>query len=128
MAQRIWVFSPQQGAAAAAGIGVVVHHLIHPLDRQQLRPSAGMARLTAALAATALAPCRRLKARPVTGGRFGGVARAAADLLPQVGQFGSLGGELAAELLDLLLLGLQLSLLVQDEGSDGSWSRLPVRF
>jgi len=35
---------------------------------------------------------------------------------------------LAAELLDLLLLGLQLSLLNQDGGSDGSWSRLPVRF
>jgi hypothetical protein len=87
-----------------------------------------MAWLTAALAATALAPCRRLKPGPIAGGRFGGVARAAADLLPQAGQFGSQGGELAAELLDLLLLGLQLSLLVQDEGSDGSWSRLPVRF
>ncbi|MEB3349499.1 MAG: hypothetical protein VKO00_05715 [Cyanobacteriota bacterium] len=31
-------FAPQQGAAAAAGIGVVLHHLIHPLNRQQLRP------------------------------------------------------------------------------------------
>jgi hypothetical protein len=38
------------------------------------------------------------------------------------------GGELVAGLLDLLLLGLQLSLLVQDEGSDGSWSLLPARF
>ena len=32
------------------------------------------------------------------------------------------------ERINLLLLGLQLSLLDQDEGSDGSWSRLPVRF
>ena len=84
--------------------------------------------LTAALAATALAARRRLKPRPIAGGRFGGVARAAANPLEQAGQFGSQGGELAAELLDLLLLGLQLSLLNQDEGSDGSWSRLPVRF
>ena len=39
MAQRIWFIphSLQQSAAAAAGIGVVFHHLIHPLNRQQLR-------------------------------------------------------------------------------------------
>jgi hypothetical protein len=43
------------------------------------------------------------------------------------GTFHAFNGELAAELLDLLLLGLQLRLLGQDEGSDGSWSRLPVR-
>ena len=49
MAQRIWILSRKQRAATAAGIEVVVHHLIHPLDRQQLRPCAGMARLTAAL-------------------------------------------------------------------------------
>jgi hypothetical protein len=61
--------------------------------------------LTAALAATALALCRRLKPVPIAGGRFGGVAGAAADPLEQAGQFGSQGGELAAELLDLLLLG-----------------------
>jgi hypothetical protein len=33
-----WVLSLQQGAAVSAGIGVVLHHLIHPLNRQQLRP------------------------------------------------------------------------------------------
>lgn len=37
MAQGSWVFSPQQGATAAAGIAVVFHHFIHPLDRQQHR-------------------------------------------------------------------------------------------
>jgi hypothetical protein len=34
MAQWVWILSIQQRAAAAAGIGVVLHHLIHPLDRQ----------------------------------------------------------------------------------------------
>ncbi len=67
MPQRIRILAVQQRAAVAAGIRVVLHHLIHPLDRQQLRPSAGMARLAAALGATALTPCRRLKPRPVAG-------------------------------------------------------------
>jgi hypothetical protein len=87
-----------------------------------------MTRLTAPLAATALTPGGRLKTWPIPGWRFGGVARAAADPLAQAGQFSGQGGELAAELLNLMLLGLQLRLLTQDEGSDGSWSRLPVRF
>jgi len=91
MAQGSGVLPLQQGAATSTGIGVVFHHLIHPLDRQQLRPSAGMARLSAALAAAALAPLRGLKPRVITD------------------QF----GELAAELIVLLLLS-------QDEGSDGS--------
>ena len=121
MPQRIRILAVQQGAAVAAGIRVVLHHLIHPLDRQQLRPSAGMARLTAAFAATALTPLRWLEPRRVAGGRFGGVAGTAADPLPQAGQFSCQGGELAAELLDLLLLG-------QDEDSDGSRCRQPVRF
>jgi hypothetical protein len=55
-----------------ASMDIQLHHVIHPLDRQQLRPSAGMARLAAALAATALAPLRWLEARPVTGGWFRG--------------------------------------------------------
>ena len=70
MTHRLWIISLEQSAAAAAGIRVVIH-LIHPLDRQQFRPTAGMARLTAALAATALAPLWRLKPKPVTGGRLG---------------------------------------------------------
>ena len=49
---------------AAASVRVVLHHLIHPLDRKQFRARAGMARLAAALAATALAPLGRPKARP----------------------------------------------------------------
>ena len=121
MAQRIWILAVQQGAAVAAGIGVVFHHFIHPLDRQQLRPGSWMAWLAAAFAAIALALCRRLKPGPIAGGRLGGVARAAADLLPQAGQFGSQGGEFAAELLDLLLLG-------QDELSGLGWPRQPIRF
>ena len=101
--------SPINRDEPAAGIGVVLHHLIHPLDRQQPRSRAGMARLTAALAATALAPLRRLKPRAVTGGRLGGFARAAADPLSQAGQFGRQGSELAAELVDVLLLSLDVS-------------------
>ena len=65
-------------------------------------------RLTAALTATALAPLRWLKPRAVTGGRLGGVARAAADPLPQAGQFGRQGGELRTELLVLLSESLNL--------------------
>jgi hypothetical protein len=73
MAQWIWILSRKQRAATAAGIGVVVHHLIHPLDRQQLRPCAGMALLTAALSATALTPLRWLKSslkNPATSARM----------------------------------------------------------
>ena len=98
MAQGFWINTVQQLTATAAGIGVVIHHLIHPLDRQQFRPTAGMARLTAALAATALAPLWRLKPKPITGGRFGGVAGAATDPLTQVCQLGGQAGELDAEL------------------------------
>jgi hypothetical protein len=61
MAQWVWIFSSQQRAAAAAGIGVVLYHLIHPLDRQRLRPGSWMARLAAAFAATALAAFWRLE-------------------------------------------------------------------
>ena len=128
MAQRIRILALKQGAAAAAGIGVMVHHLIHPLDRQQLRPRSRMTRLTAALAATALAPCRRLKPGPIAGGRFGGVARAAADPLPQAGQFGSQGGELAAELIVLLPESQNLLLLNENQRSDAGWCCQPIRF
>jgi hypothetical protein len=38
MAHGRWILSLQQGSAAAAGLRVMLHHLIHPLDRQQLRP------------------------------------------------------------------------------------------
>ena len=102
-------------------IGMMVHHLIHPLDRQQLRPGSGMARLAAAFAATALAPLRRLEPRAVTGGRLAGMTRAAADALAQLGQLARQGGELAAELLDLLRLD-------QDELSGLGWPRQPIRF
>jgi hypothetical protein len=88
-----------------ASMDIQLHHLIHPLDRQQLRPSAGMARLAAALAATTLAPLRWLEPSPVTGGWFRGVARAAADLIPQLGQFPGQGGGLTAEQFNFLTAG-----------------------
>ena len=68
MAQRIWILSPKQRAATAAGIRVF-HHVIHPLDRQQFWSGPGMALLAAALAATALTPCWRLKTGSIAGGR-----------------------------------------------------------
>jgi hypothetical protein len=73
-----------------------------------------MARLAAAFAVTDLAPFRWLVARRAlmifraalalagTGRWFGGVARAAADPLLQIGQFGRQGGEFAAEFIVLL--------------------------
>jgi hypothetical protein len=121
MAQRRWIFSLQQHAAAAAGIRMVLHHFVNALHRQQLRASAGMARLAAPLAATAFATLGRLKPRTIAGGRFGGIAGAAADPLPQVGQFGSQSGELGTQLLDLLLLS-------QEQRTNSNWCRQPVRF
>ena len=61
------------------------HHLFNALHRQQLRAGSWMARLAAALAVTAFAPLGPLKIWAVAGGRFGGVARAADDPLPQAG-------------------------------------------
>jgi hypothetical protein len=98
MAHGIRIISPQQRAAVAAGIRVVLHHLIHPLDRQQLRATAVVARLATTLAATALAPLRRLKPRLITGGRLGGIAGAAADPLLQLSQFRRQSAELATQL------------------------------
>lgn len=106
MAQRIWINTSQQLIATVAGIRVVIHHLIHPLNRQQFRPTGEMALLAAPLAATALAPHWRLiPPSPSLEGchsyaealRLGGVAGAPADPLPQVCQLGGQGGELAAQ-------------------------------
>jgi len=80
-----------------------------------------MTRLATAFAATIIASLRWLKPRAVTRGWSGGVARAAADPFPQLGQLARQGGELEPQLLDLLMLG-------QDEGLNRSWSRQPVRF
>ena len=128
MAHGRWILSLQQGSAAAAGLRVMLHYLIHPLDRQQLRPRSRMGWLTAALAATALAPLRWLKPMAVTKGRIGGVARAAADPLPHTGQFAGQGGELAAELIVLLFESLNLLLLSEDQRSDTGWCCKPIRF
>ena len=118
MPQRLWIIALQQGAAAAAGLRVVLHHLIHPLDRQQLRPRSWMARLSATLAATTFASLGWLKPRAITGRWFGGVTGAAADPLPQAGQFGGQGGELYSELLVLLSENLDLLLLGQNQRPD----------
>ena len=128
MAQRLWILSLQHGAATAASIRLVLHHLIHPLERQQLRPGSWMTRLTAPLAATAFTPLWRLKPRTNAGGRFGEVTGAAADLLPKAGQFGGQGGQLNAELLELLLL--LLAMLDQFKKSSPNADRCggPVRF
>ena len=93
MVQRSWILVLQQRTAAAAVLGGAPP-LRQRLYRQQLRASVGMARLNASLAATAFAKLGRLKPRAIAGGRFGGIAVAAADPLSQVGQFGSQSGEL----------------------------------
>ena len=80
-----------------------------------------MALLAAPLAASALAPLWLLKPKPVTGGRFVGVAGAPADPLPQDCHLGGQGCELAAQQLDLRLLGV-------DQRSDAGGSFQPVRF
>jgi hypothetical protein len=102
--QRLWILTPQQGAAAAQGIPVVIHHRIHPLDRQHLRPIAGMTWLTPALATTAFALLLRLNPGPLLEGWFGGIGQSADDPLPQTRQLFRHGSELDMEPLDLLLL------------------------
>ena len=52
--------------------------------------------------------------------RIGGVVGSPANHPPQVCLLGGQGGELTSQQLDLLLLG-------ENEGWDGSWSLLPVR-
>jgi hypothetical protein len=121
MAQGIRIISPQERAAAAAGSRVMVLVIVHALRLQQLRATAGVARLTTTLAATAFAPLRRLKPGPITGGRFGGIAGAAADPLLQPGQLSGQGGELGVQFLVLLVLG-------EKQLSDAGWSCQPVRF
>jgi hypothetical protein len=96
-------FCAAEELSDAAGVSVVLHNLIHPLDRQQLPAIAGMSRL-----ATSLVAFRRLKPQAVDGGRFEGIAEAAADSLTQDAQLGRQGAELGAELLTLLLLYLAL--------------------
>ena len=63
MPQRLWIIALLQLPATAAGFRVVLDHLIHPLDRQQLRPRSWMARLSAPLAAITFASLRWLVAR-----------------------------------------------------------------
>jgi hypothetical protein len=87
-----------------------------------------MARLSATLAATTFTPLWRLKPRTIAGGRFRGVARAAADPLPQAGQFGGQGSELSTELLDLLLLLLAILDQLKKSCPFANRCSSPVRF
>ena len=61
------------------------------------------------------------KTHTITGGRFGGVAGAAANPRPQLRTLVGQGGELAEHQLDLLLLGV-------DRRSDAGWSFNPLPF
>ena len=128
MPQWLWIISLEKGAAATARLRVMLDDLINPLDRQQLRPGSWMIRLAATLAATAFTPVWWLKPRAIAGGRFGRVARTAADPLPQAGQVGGQGGELSAELLDLLLLLLAMLEQLKKSSPIADLCGGPVRF
>ena len=123
MTQRIWILTLQQGAAAAAGVKMVFQHLVNALDGQLLRPCSGMARLPTPLAATAFAERGRLKPQAVTGGRFGGVARGAANPLAQLSKFSGQSDKALAKLSVLFPEGLHLA----GNLSDTRWSDCPVR-
>jgi hypothetical protein len=116
MAYGIRIISQQQRAAATAGSRVMLLVIVNALRRRQHRATAGMARLPTTLAATAT--LRRHKPRPITGGRFGGIAGVAADPLLQPGQLRGQGGELEPQLIVLLPESLNLLLLSEDQRFD----------
>jgi hypothetical protein len=87
-----------------------------------------MARLAAAVVASALPPLRWLEPNPVTGRWLRGVARAAANPPAQVGLLAGEGGDWIAEQFKFLPLDLQLSLPNQDGRTDGGRSCKPVSF
>jgi len=64
----------------------------------------------------------------VTGGRFGRVARAAANPLPQLSKFGGQGGELRSELFVLLLLPVELYENLKEANPHTQRSGGPVLF
>jgi hypothetical protein len=127
VAQRLGIDALQQVATAVTGFRLVFHHLVNAFDRQQLRPRARMALLATSLVTIPFAPFGWLESNVDTGGRLGGVARCAAEQLPQAGQFARSNGELCSQLLIYLLDCLGLLLLGQDQRSDAGWSHLPVR-
>ena len=88
---------------------------------QQLWPNSWMAWLATPLAATAFARDAHFAALAVAGGWFGRVTRIAANALPQAGQLGSQGGELAAELIVLLPENINHLLLSEGQRSDADW-------
>lgn len=136
MAQGSGVLAVQQRVAMSTGIGVVLLLLpIHPLTRQSLQPRAGMARLAAALGASALPPLRCLNPAPSL---EGGVeawreprpirSRRLASPLAKVGQLAGKGGDWTAEKVKMLPLDSQLSLPNQDGRIAGGRSCKPVSF
>jgi hypothetical protein len=78
---------------------MVLHYLIHPLERQQRWPGSGMPRL----AASTFAVLWWIKSRPISGGWLGGITRGATEPLTQVDQLGGHCGELGAKIRILLL-------------------------
>ena len=108
IAHRLWIISLEQSAAGETGIWVVSHHLINACSIGSrsggIKPSP-----------------------PLEGGyccakalRLSGVGGAPGNLPPPVCQLGGQGSELAAQQLDVLLLGV-------DKRSDDSCSLQPVR-
>ena len=78
---------------------LLLRHLVHPLDRKQLRTSCEMALLSAPLAGTTFTALWRPKTQPVTGGRLGRIARAATkriSSLAPAGQFSQSASEIPA--------------------------------
>jgi hypothetical protein len=73
MAQLRRILTLQQDAATAAGVGVVLDHLVNALDRQQFRPRARMALLPTPLGATAFAVSTRRVARRASSQRYPGL-------------------------------------------------------
>jgi hypothetical protein len=128
VAQRLGIIATERLTATPAVAGVMGDHLLALLRGEKSRARTGMALLATALAAIALAPLGWLKTRAVAGGRFGGVAGAAADPLSQAGQFSRQGGELDAELLNLLLLLLALTDQLKKSGPHAYRCGDPVRF
>ncbi len=81
---------------------MVLEGLIHSLDRQQIRPFAGIVGQATAHVATAFATHRRPKPRTIAGGWFVRITRGAADPLPQARQLCRHGADLGVELRILL--------------------------
>ena len=103
MAQGYWMHALQQGASAAAGSRIVLHQLVNALNQQQLQASAGIARMVAALEATAFTPRQGgLKPGLSQEGDLKELRELRSIRSRSSGQFGRQGSELGAEMIVLL--------------------------